>query len=151
MTRDSLPPVDGLSDAEVLFAKTLTRDMLRVFKRHGVEQTPLIHLRLEDMLATYLLVRRLEAALFRSDLFDSSNDFPDRTTAAGRRSALHPLIEAVGKTRERLRKAVKEFEEVLAAAGTPINQGFADKMKPIIKKAQGVLEAALTPPDTPQP
>jgi hypothetical protein len=51
--------------------------------------------------------------------------------------------EALGKAQERLRKAVKELEEYYARTGSPIEIGLADLMKPVLKRAEGVLEDAL--------
>ncbi len=56
----------------------------------------------------------------------------------------NPLVaaEAVGKARERMRKAMKELEDFCDRAGKPIEEGLADTVKPIMKKTEGLAEKA---------
>jgi len=108
--------------------------MQALFTRQGVDETPLLLLRVEDILANYLLVLRAEKVL-DDELARQATD-PSKPVAPG-------FEENIGKVRERLRKSMKELEESCAKAGTPIDIGLADVMKPILKKAEGVLENAL--------
>ena len=52
-------------------------------------------------------------------------------------------VETLLKTLEKWRKAMNELEDVCAKAGTPIDVGVADKMKPLLRETQGVMDKAL--------
>ena len=102
------------------------REVLRAEERRGVKQTLLVLFRADDVVVNYVIVRRLEAEL---------------DVRAGK---LEPgVVEAVGKARDRLRKAIKEFEDMVSVAGPPSALSFADSMKPILERADGVLEEAM--------
>lgn len=68
-------------------------------RRRAVPQSPLLQLRIDDAAETLLLVRRTEGHL------------------CDRKKATMSTIDAVGKTRERLRKTVKDFEDYLERVG----------------------------------
>lgn len=106
-------------------AMCLVEDMAEFLKSHGVRQTPLVALRVHDVLSSFLDVLHAEEALAVSD---------EPKTAA---------IESAAKARERLRKAMKELEESCERLGSPISKGLADAMKPILQASEGVLEDAL--------
>jgi len=121
-----------------------------VFQRHGVEQTPMVLLRVEDVLVSWLVVRRIEDLLWAEGVYEeSTEDAPKPKSRAGAFASvsqgliLLPAIETAGKARERMRKAVKELEEACEKMGTPIDRGIHDIMKPIIEGAEGVLEDAI--------
>lgn len=102
------------------------REVLCSAGRRGAGRMLLLLFRADDVVANYVIVRRLEAEL---DV---------------RVGKLDPgAIEAVGKARDRLRKATKEFEDMVADAGPPPELSFADSMKPILERADGVLEEAM--------
>ncbi len=94
----------------------------------GVVLNPLLTLRINDVLVSWLLVRRMERNLAE---VDSSAELPEapQTTPA--------QADAIGKSRERLRKSIKDLEDYCARAGTPIDTGLADAMKPVIQQVQG--------------
>ncbi len=119
-------------------AQAFVEDMQALFTRQGVVETPLLVLRVDDVFANYLLVIQAEKAL------DDAQEQPDKDESIriSKPIALG-LEENVGKARERLRKSMKELEESCTRAGTPIDIGLADLMKPILKKAEGVLDDAL--------
>lgn len=106
-------------------AMCLVGDMAAFLKSHGVRQTPLVVLRVHDVLSSFLDVLGAEEALAAVD---------EPRTAA---------VESAAKARERLRKAMKELEESCERLGSPIGKGLADAMKPILKASEGVLEDAL--------
>lgn len=102
------------------------REVLLAEGRRGVSQALLALFRADDVVTHYVIVRRLEAELdVRGGKLDPG------------------AIEAVGKARDRLRKATKEFEDMVADAVPPPELGFADSMKPILERADGVLEEAM--------
>jgi len=100
--------------------------VLRAEERQGVSRMLLALFRADDVATNYVIVRRLEAGLDAGD---------------GKLDA--PAVEAVGKARDRLRKATKEFEDMLGDAGRAAERSFADSMKPILERAGGVLEDAI--------
>jgi len=122
-----------MDDGERRLARRFVRGMGTVFSDHGVADTPLLSLRVNDVLVSYVLVRRLEAGLFLGGAEDEGDE---RATAA--------VVEAVSRARERMRKAMKELEEACAKAGTPIDTGLADLVKPMLKAATGLAEEATT-------
>jgi hypothetical protein len=101
------------------------------FDDFGMLRTPLLALRTEDVVVLRLLVRRLENRLAE----------PAEETSP-KRGTDDPL-EAVGKARDRLRKAMKELEELYPKSALSAGAGLADIMKPILKQADGVIEDAL--------
>ena len=108
----------------------------------GVPLTPLILLRLEDLVTAWLAARRIEAALWESGVFTHSP--PKRGQDADETAlAVSGLVEHAGKARERTRKAMKDLEEACEKLGTPIDQGLADEVKPLLEQTAGVLDDAL--------
>lgn len=101
------------------------RTVLRHSGRRGAHRLLLLF-RADDVAANYVIVRRLEAELeAREGKLEGS------------------AVEAVGKARERLRKALKEFEAMVGEESDAAGRGFADSMKPILERADGVLEEAM--------
>lgn len=108
----------------------------------GVPLTPLILVRLEDLATAWLIARRLEDALWHRGVFCAAppKRRQDTDDAA---QAVSPLVEQSGKARERVRKAMKDLEEACEKLGTPIDQGLADAVRPLLRAADGVLADAL--------
>ncbi len=132
----------------------------------GALANPLLEIRLQDILISHLLARRLEQELCRKEYGgepgdesqekqqsndkESAQPSKEQEAATGpaqKRPGLATLIEAIGKARERTRKAIKELEEHCTKRGAPMNIGLADYMKPLIEKAGGDLDALYTPQD----
>jgi len=131
-----------MTDSERELAKDTVRRLRRLFKSRGVTETPLIALRVDDLCASLLLAQRAEDALVRLPTLD-----PDPSKVVGERAAA--AIESAGRARERLRKAMKELEQACAKMGTPVDIGIADRMKPIMRKAAGVIEEMASPRTNP--
>jgi hypothetical protein len=93
-------------------------------------------LRLEDVLSSYLVVRRLQQAVW---LTETEEHESGRAGVA----AIAAAAESLAKARERLRKAMKELEDLCAKTGTPIDVGLADRVQPLLERTKGVLEDAL--------
>lgn len=98
---------------------------------HGVAWTPLLGVRLRDVVVCHLLLLRVEAMLLPEDGLEAD---PKATTPTA-------VAEAIGKAQERGRKAMRELEDYCVKAGAPIDQGIADMMRPIIRQ-MGSPEAA---------
>lgn len=113
-----------MSADEAALTRHFVEGVEGMLKDRGVTENPLLVLRLSDIVVSWLLSRRLE-----DGLGGGAADEAPRTTSA--------QAEAVGKSRERLRKAIKELEEYCERAGTPIDTGLADRMKPVIQQIQG--------------
>lgn len=127
-----------LSATEQQLARYFVEGMEAHLGRCGVALTPLIVLRVHDVLVSFLAALVLEGELGQEEAAPEE----EQARSRGRRGVAVGL-EALGKARERLRKAMNDLEEACAKAGTPIDRGLADIMKPILKKAHGVLESAL--------
>ena len=107
-------------------AKEFVTGLGKLLQRRGVVDNPLLVLRVDDVLVSWLLTRRLESGL----AIPAEDDGPQ--------PAITPAqVESIGKHRERLRKSVKELEDYCDRAGTPIDTGLADVMKPVIQQVQG--------------
>lgn len=112
--------------------------MCRFLEDRQIEQTPLLLIQMQDVLAQLLVSRQIDGAL------NSGGALGTKLQAAGDgRSRALTLVEAAGKSRERLRRAMKDLSDATKTAGSPAHQSLAEVMKPILKKAQGALEEAL--------
>ena len=89
----------------------------------GVPESALVALRINEIAVTWLLARRLESALAPAE-----GEPPPCPTPA--------QAGAIGKCRERLRKAIKELETCCPKTGAPVRQGLADQMHQIIQKVR---------------
>jgi len=124
------------TDDERAVAAAFIRDFVGVFGRCGVDTTATLKIRTDDVIVSYLHVCRIEAKLGVSVMADGEG------TAAPTVDE-ERVIDVAGRARELLRKAMKDREDYCTRAGAPINRGIASLMKPILKKAEGVMEEAL--------
>ena len=134
-----------MTPEETEVTQRFVRGMKRLFKRHGVKETPLLALRVDDVIVSYLLVCRIEAGLEHR----TAGEPEGSAKGTGRASnSLVSLVDAAGKARERMRKAMKELED-LCGSGETANGGLglADLLKPLMTKTDGVIELALTGAD----
>ena len=94
----------------------------------NVQETPLIALRVNDVIVTWLLARRLETAL---------------TPPEGEPAPCPTLAQAgaIGKCRDRLRRAMKELEASCPRNTTPSGPSLTNPFFEFVKPAQ-----ATTPP-----
>ena len=105
-------------------------------KSHG----PLALMRLEGVLTLYVLARRVGLDALRVGLCfanDGADDSPPGNTPRPADG------DDVGKAQERLRKALKEFEDSTALEPESSGSGLANLLRPLLKNADGVLEEAL--------
>ena len=89
----------------------------------GVPETPFLTLRISDLVSTWLLSRRLETALTPAE----GQPAPCPTIA---------LAGAIGKSRERLRRAIKELEQCCARTATSVRQGIIEQMHQAVLTVQ---------------
>lgn len=122
----------AVTSGETSTAHALWRAVAEALTRYGVDSTPWMLLRAADLVMSHIDVRRLEIQLAESV---ESGTAPSPTA-----------YDAAGKARERLRKAIKDFEDACARAGTPVDTGLADRVRPVLDRAAGVLDEALAHP-----
>ena len=132
-----------------IFVDAFLAGMEAFLREHRVVLTPLVVLRVDDVLMCYLIVRHLERVLHREgvvreEILHESGEAPagssKRVVVAV--AAMNPALEQAAKGRERMRKAMKELEDACAKAGTPVTGGIADRVKPLMEMAEGVFEDA---------
>ena len=117
-----------MTEEEITLNRQFVRGVGKLLSDRGVAENPLLLLRVNDVVVSWLLARRMESSLAENNGDDVSPEGP-RTTPA--------QSDAIGKSRERLRKSIKDLEDYCARAGTPIDTGLADVMKPVIQQIQG--------------
>ncbi len=170
--RDVIADLDETWPEEAALRRLLTAGFRRMFQGQGVPDSPLLALRLRDVLSACFLVRHLERQMHALRQTPAAADDGTKTraeteaktgagTGAGagiRKPAPTPkprlegenpllrvellLADAHGKASERWRKTMKELEEHCASTGRPMTGGLAEYMKPIIKKANAALAQA---------
>jgi hypothetical protein len=131
--REFVFDLSRLEPEDLPVARAFLREMRRILERRNVEETPLLHLRQQDVLANYLAVRRLERLYSMPEPGVCETDCGHEDVSP----------ETIGRARERLRRAMKALEEYVVMTGTPANVGLADEVLPLLKKTRGVLEDAL--------
>ncbi len=166
--------VDGLAVEEREWVRLFCEEMARYYAGCGVEVTPLTLIRLDGVVREYLASRRLTAPLLELQLHrethiaeSNSESEPDEEAAVSaiaqsRESKGKPalksdkvtssrtkgpsiaLIEAAGKSRERMRKAMVELEESTPKQSAP-RLGVADRMRPLVLAAKGILKEVVEP------
>jgi hypothetical protein len=107
------------------------RELQQLLTEYGIAPTPLVVARLEEFLVLYHIVQGIDARIRNEGLFVAEAPVAKRGAKAGTSDAgeaatvparpaklverLHPLVEAATKQRERLTKAIKEIEGMIAA------------------------------------
>ncbi|MCC6491090.1 MAG: hypothetical protein IT364_26620 [Candidatus Hydrogenedentes bacterium] len=110
------------------------RDCRRNLRKTGPDSAPAGIIRLEGVLTLYILARRAGLGALRGGLPNVSEG-DDNGVPGG---------DDVGKAQERLRKALKEFEDSApGSAQAPASAGIADLLKPLLKETVDVLPAAM--------
>ena len=85
-----------LTDEECGAGRSFLQAMERLFRRHDVAVTPLVALRVEDVLVAVLVTRRIEAAFAQNESLLG----PGKSGGEGSQSVI-PAVDAAGKARER--------------------------------------------------
>jgi hypothetical protein len=118
MTLRQLVQADWMTPDEKKLAKWFVNHLARLFRERGVPQNPLLVVRLNDALVSYLLARRAESLLGFGQAEDG--------TAIPPPPAAYDLV---GKAHERL-----------ARAGKPIDTGIADRLQPLMQHTRTITE-----------
>ncbi len=134
-----------------------------LFASRGVDVTPTVSLRAMEVITWAYIAREIQGTVSsdgvtvqeeqkeqkkrkKEEGASGGTDADAATTTAEKKKTdwrLHPAVEALAKTWERLRKAMKELEDTCKNAGTPVNKGLPDIVKPLLEKTEGILEEAL--------
>ena len=115
-----------MNETEQAEAAHLTAELRAIATARGVDTSPLLLLRIGDLVVAHAVARRGEQTL----LSDPAED-PKSAAAA---------YDVVGKLRERLRKSLREFEDYCDRAGAPVKLGIADEMQPLMERTKGLME-----------
>ena len=129
MKLNGLARADWMTREERTLAKWFVNHMAREFRERDVPQTPLLVVRVNDAMVSYLLARRAENLLGFGQAEDGT-PLPPAPAA----------YDQVGKAHERLRKAARELEDFCARAGKPINTGIADQLQPLMEHTRKITE-----------
>ena len=118
-----------MTDEECRIMNYFMKLMRKLFKAKGVQDTPLIALRVIDVGIHHLLARRLELALM--PIVKENGEVALDISGA--------TADHIGKTRERLRKAIRELEDACARLGSQVDMGLAEQLLPLIRETQDLL------------
>ena len=116
-------------------ARAFLEEMESMLETRGVAKTVPVALRVVEVLSATLTARALEQAVYTKGVVQQEENDAD--------PKLHPFLEAMAKAMERRRKALSELEDSCARVGKPIEAGLAETLRPLLKRADGVLEDAL--------
>jgi hypothetical protein len=127
--------------------RPLLRTLASRIPAEKVDGLPLLALRAEELVVAWLTVRRMEDVL-RTEGVCLCEHAPNAGDAQDKKRAVfkgvHPLVEKAAKARDRLRKALKEFEDARTGPADAGGTGaLADQAGPLLRLGQGVLDDAL--------
>ena len=132
--RDELP--EGMKKTGAEF----DRSVMRMLKRRGVRRDDTFLTLFVDAAARcWLVLRRASGLLFTFWQMNACEGVMDPAKKA--REA--ELTEGLSKAHEQWRRAMKDLREYVEKTYTRSEIALADLMKPVLKKAAGVLEDAL--------
>lgn len=120
-----------MTKAEKLINKKIVSALGRLLAANGVQESPLVWMRVADVSVHWLLLKRQENCLAPGE----DGILPELGGS---------LADQIGKSRERVRKAIRELEEACTRLGKPIGEGLAEQMLPVVKKTQDLLHNDLS-------
>lgn len=138
--RETFAYLDDLSERERAWALAFLDEMARTLEQNAAAVTPMTILRMDSVIQEYLAVRALMAA--PAEVPPTVVSDPEAKPGARAKAPAVALSEAIGKARERLRKAVSELEDSMGTTKAR-GLGLADSLRPIVTGAKGALEEAL--------
>lgn len=113
------------------FADEIQSDL----SKHSVEMTPFLRLRTEWLATLVVLRKRNEDGLADASLKKPADPDSAKTMSI--------LLDNLFKIWERMQKVMNDIEDHCAKAGTPIDKGLADKVKPLLQRTEGIIESLL--------
>lgn len=123
------------NDEESVFA-AFVEEIHAYLDERGVTRTPFLRLRVEWLATLVVLMKRCEDGLAEAALQKPA------TTESAKTFSI--LLDTLIKIWERIQKVMNEIEDHCAKAGTPIDTGLADKMKPLLQRTEGIVESLLS-------
>jgi hypothetical protein len=107
---------------------------------------PTVEVRIADVTTWWRVVRDFEKTVQKDGVTLARKPLPagsgDKATPPADWKP-HPAVEAMAKAWERLRRAVKELEDMCGQTVAPAPTDLGSEMKPLIEQTRGVLEDAL--------
>lgn len=91
---------------------------------------------MEEIVCLRVAAWRLERILWSDGLFPARKE-------GGGTGPVHPGVEALAKTRERYRKAMKDFLDRFEETEGAPDGGFAEAVARVLKKGEGVFEDVM--------
>jgi len=127
-------------DAEVETLAGCLETVLKPFlEGQGAGLLPLVALRAEELVAAWLIARRMEDILRAEGVCHMHV-----VEGELRFKEVHPMIEKSMKARERVRKALQELEDACKATAVSGGSGaLGEEVSPLLRLGEGVLEDAL--------
>lgn len=119
-----------MNDSERRDAAALAADFNAYAQGCGAADSPTLRLRCADVVAAAILLARAGRPLV--DYADTDAELDPKRLATD--------LDTHGKAQERLRKALKEFEDHCARAHPSDQQNLADLMAPIMERAPELYE-----------
>jgi len=118
-----------------------------------VEPAPFVVLRIHDVITQYRIARRIERQVFEDGVVGASaaaaengHAEPNGKKPNGRAKAssgVHPGVEILAKSWERVRKALHDLEAVCGTASAGRAMSLADLAAPLLEQGDGILEEAI--------
>ena len=128
-----------MDDIERMLVKRLVQAFRKMFRGEQVPETPMVALRVQDVTVSFIRVQRAETRLAEIEARKQERMMLSEGKTKTD-SGLGAAIEAAGKARERLRKALKELEDCRGQGGRDAGKGLADAVLPLMKAARGFLK-----------
>ena len=123
---------DWMTTDERSLARRFAGEVKRLLEQSDVRPGPLLALRVNDVVNSYILVRRAEQAALMPEAVNA-----DAVPAKG-------SFDDIGKARDRLRKAMQELDGALPAQERPQEVAdLASFLRPIYAKANGIVDGML--------
>ncbi len=105
----------------------------------GAGLLPLVALRAEELVAAWLIARRMEDVLRAEGVCRMHDE-----EGEPRFKEVHPMVEKSMKARERVRKALQELEEACKTTAVSGGAGaLGEEVAPLLRLGEGVLEDTL--------
>ena len=121
--------------------KPIIRRFEKWFKDNGQALSPFLAIRLEELIVAWMVARRLEEALRKEGACRWKENDGNRECVGA-----HPLVDAAGKARERVRKVLKDLEDNSGSSAKDAEntqEGLAEQVAPLLKLSEGVIEEAM--------
>ncbi len=120
------------SDAERDAVVMLVNGFSAILDAANLGDSPFFALHLQDLLSTWITVNRIEEHLWEKGVVLKDEG-----------GKINPLVEVVGKARERLRRSMKDLEDLSAKSGQGLAEGLPDQFRRLMKRAEAIIEEAM--------